>query len=130
LQISLNVVSPFSANSAISNLTVGNHFLCLAIFPPTGGLLWPKFFYLCGLNCGGHYTTFIITLPIAKKNDLCRKPKKTILLVDDERNILLSLERVLHEDGYEIFIAINAQNGLELLAQHSIQVVISNHRMR
>lgn len=54
---------------------------------------------------------------------------RTLLLVDDERNILRSLKRLLAEEGYRIVTAGNACEGLELLASENIQVVISDQRM-
>ncbi len=54
---------------------------------------------------------------------------RTLLLVDDERNILRALKRLLAEEGYLIVTADNASEGLELLARENIQVVISDQRM-
>lgn len=53
-----------------------------------------------------------------------------ILLVDDERNVLRSLERLFLEEEYEIHTAFSGENGLELL-EHSgpFQLVISDFRM-
>lgn len=53
----------------------------------------------------------------------------TILLVDDEPNILRALTRMFSEDNYEIFTANSGEEGLELLKKHEIQVVISDQRM-
>ncbi|MGE0082582.1 MAG: response regulator [Thiohalomonadaceae bacterium] len=54
----------------------------------------------------------------------------TLLLVDDEENILRALMRVLRRDGYRIFTACCAQEGLRLLAQEpDVGVVISDQRM-
>ncbi len=55
--------------------------------------------------------------------------KETILIVDDEQNVLRSLQRLLTDEGYEVFIATSGKEGLEILAKHPIQVVISDHRM-
>jgi diguanylate cyclase (GGDEF)-like protein/PAS domain S-box-containing protein len=54
---------------------------------------------------------------------------RTLLLVDDERNILRSLKRLLAEEGYRIVTASNAGEGLELLARENIQVIMSDQRM-
>ena len=59
-----------------------------------------------------------------------QKPKeRTLLLVDDEENILRSLMRALRRDGYQILTATSARDGLELLAKHDVQVIISDQRM-
>lgn len=55
--------------------------------------------------------------------------KRTILLVDDEENILRSLERLLRRDGYRILKATSGQGGLEVLKQHAVGVIISDQRM-
>lgn len=54
---------------------------------------------------------------------------QSILLLDDEENILRALRRLLYKDGYKVFIATNAEDAFELLASHPIQVVISDQRM-
>ena len=55
--------------------------------------------------------------------------ERTLLLVDDEEGITASLYRLLRRDGYTILRASSGQNGLELLAQHKIGVIISDQRM-
>lgn len=56
--------------------------------------------------------------------------RDTLLLVDDEENILRALTRVLRRDGYRILTACCAQDGLRLLAQEpEVAVVISDQRM-
>jgi two-component system NtrC family sensor kinase len=54
-----------------------------------------------------------------------------ILCVDDERNVLRSLERIFLDDDYEIVIAGSGEEGLEIMAESggSFQVVVSDYRM-
>ena len=54
-----------------------------------------------------------------------------ILCVDDERNVLKSLQRVfMDEDDYEILVAESGEEGLEVLKEVSdIAVIISDYRM-
>lgn len=52
-----------------------------------------------------------------------------ILCVDDEKNILNSIKRLLRKEDYELVTALNAQEGLEILAKEDISLVISDHRM-
>jgi DNA-binding response OmpR family regulator len=40
--------------------------------------------------------------------------KKKILAVDDEPNILLSLEFILEEEGYDVYVARDGEEALEL----------------
>lgn len=54
---------------------------------------------------------------------------RTLLLVDDEPNVLSSLRRVLLEEGYQILTATSATEGLEVLAMNPAQVIISDQRM-
>ncbi|MEX6502741.1 EAL domain-containing protein [Pseudomonas zhanjiangensis] len=54
---------------------------------------------------------------------------QTLLLLDDEENILRALARVLRRDGYQILIASHAQDAFALLAKHDVQVILSDQRM-
>ena len=54
---------------------------------------------------------------------------RTILLVDDEINIISALKRTLRRDGYTILTANSGAEGLALLAQHEVGVIISDQRM-
>lgn len=55
--------------------------------------------------------------------------ERTLLLVDDEENILTSLKRLFRREGYRILTAGSAREGLELLATHKVEVIISDQRM-
>ncbi len=54
---------------------------------------------------------------------------RTILLVDDEVNIINALKRTLRPDGYTILTANSGEEGLGLLAKHEVGVIISDQRM-
>jgi response regulator RpfG family c-di-GMP phosphodiesterase len=53
----------------------------------------------------------------------------TLLLVDDEPNILSALRRLLRPAGYRILLADSGAAGLALLAQEPVDLVISDMRM-
>ncbi len=53
----------------------------------------------------------------------------TLLLVDDEVNVLNALKRLLRQNGYRILTATSASQGFELLALNRVQVIISDQRM-
>ena len=53
----------------------------------------------------------------------------TILLVDDEPNVLSALKRTLFDDPYEILTAANGLQALEVLEGKSIKAIISDERM-
>jgi diguanylate cyclase (GGDEF)-like protein len=55
--------------------------------------------------------------------------ERTLLLVDDEEDVVAALERLLRHDGYNILRANSGKQGLEVLAQHEVGVVISDQRM-
>lgn len=52
-----------------------------------------------------------------------------VLFVDDERNILGSLQRVFRKEGYGILVAESGECGLDLLRHNNIAVVVSDQRM-
>ncbi|MDI6750182.1 MAG: EAL domain-containing protein [Rhodocyclaceae bacterium] len=54
---------------------------------------------------------------------------ETLLLLDDEPNILNALRRLLRREGYRILATTSPQEAFELLAQHRVQVIISDQRM-
>ena len=58
-----------------------------------------------------------------------QKQKRTLLLVDDEQNIVSSLKRLLRRDDYQIFTANSGQEGLDLLAHQQVDVIVSDQRM-
>jgi EAL domain-containing protein (putative c-di-GMP-specific phosphodiesterase class I)/FixJ family two-component response regulator/GGDEF domain-containing protein len=55
--------------------------------------------------------------------------KRTLLLLDDEPNILSSLRRLLRRDGYNILTANTASEAFELLAKNEVAVIVSDQRM-
>jgi DNA-binding response OmpR family regulator len=57
------------------------------------------------------------------------KGKHKILVVDDEKNMLILLSRVLGKEGYEVVCASSAREGLEIAREQSIRLAIVDHRM-
>jgi diguanylate cyclase (GGDEF)-like protein/PAS domain S-box-containing protein len=58
-----------------------------------------------------------------------KRRQRTLLIVDDEDNIVSSLKRLLRRDGYHIVTANSGPQGLQCLAQHDVDVIISDQRM-
>ena len=59
-----------------------------------------------------------------------RPPRqRTLLLVDDEENILASLKRLLRRGDYRIVTATSAAEGLQRLAEMDVDVIVSDQRM-
>lgn len=55
--------------------------------------------------------------------------KAVILCVDDEPSILRSLGSHLRLEGYEVLTALSAEEGLGILAEHPVDVIIADQRM-
>ncbi len=53
----------------------------------------------------------------------------TLLVVDDEPNVLTALRRVFRKEGWLTLTASSAAEGFELLATHEVGVIISDQRM-
>ncbi|BFM48342.1 HD domain-containing phosphohydrolase [Marinomonas sp. THO17] len=68
------------------------------------------------------------------ENDVDMDIKETeevsnLLLVDDEANVLSSLKRLFRKSNCHVITASSGQEGLEVLAEHNIDVIISDARM-
>jgi CheY-like chemotaxis protein len=53
----------------------------------------------------------------------------TLLLIDDEQNILNSLKRLFRRENFRVLTANSGREALELLAVNEVQVIISDQRM-
>jgi len=54
---------------------------------------------------------------------------RTLLIVDDEENVRNALKRSLRKENYVVHTAPGPEEGLEMLKQNPIDVVISDHLM-
>jgi diguanylate cyclase (GGDEF)-like protein/PAS domain S-box-containing protein len=71
----------------------------------------------------------LISQRALKVNEANEPVQQTLLLVDDEVNILSALKRVLRREGYQVLTAENTDLAFELLAKFPVQVIISDQRM-
>ncbi|MDP3671446.1 MAG: EAL domain-containing protein [Telluria sp.] len=55
--------------------------------------------------------------------------RQTLLLLDDDVNVLSSLHRLLRRDNYRILTAVTPAEGFELLALHRVHVIVCDQRM-
>jgi len=53
----------------------------------------------------------------------------TVLLVDDEPNVLTGLTRVLHKESYKILTANSAEEAAGLLENNSVDLIVSDEQM-
>ena len=58
-----------------------------------------------------------------------RDTQGTLLVVDDETNILAALARLFRREGYELLSASSGAEGLALLDEHDVGVIVSDQRM-
>ena len=49
---------------------------------------------------------------------------KKVLIADDEPNILLSLEFLMRKKGFEVFIARNGSEAMEIIKKNSLDVAV------
>lgn len=68
-------------------------------------------------------------LPLEIKRPAAGSAKRTVLVVDDEPNIVALLQMVLTQDGYEVGTATNGQEALERIAARSYDLILSDMRM-
>jgi diguanylate cyclase (GGDEF)-like protein len=57
------------------------------------------------------------------------RPERTLLLLDDEENMLRSLVRLFRRDGYKVLTANTVREAFDLLASNTVQVIVSDQRM-
>ncbi|MDH5831408.1 EAL domain-containing protein [Luteimonas sp. M1R5S18] len=57
------------------------------------------------------------------------RPERTLLLLDDEENVLRSLVRLFRRDGYKVLTASSTREAFDLLASNTVQVIVSDQRM-
>jgi diguanylate cyclase (GGDEF)-like protein/PAS domain S-box-containing protein len=67
--------------------------------------------------------------PLTRASLLSGTQVPTVLLVDDDEDALILLNRTLSQDGYRILTARNANQGFEVLSKYPVDVVISDHHM-
>lgn len=60
---------------------------------------------------------------------LTRRRERTLLLVDDEPNIVSALRRLFRREGYRIVTAGSGAEGLQRMAECEVDVVLSDQRM-
>lgn len=62
-------------------------------------------------------------------HDPTAQPLQTLLIVDDDVNVLSSLHRLFRPDGYQVLTASTPAEGFDLLALHRVHVIVCEQRM-
>jgi len=62
-------------------------------------------------------------------HDPATQPAQTLLIVDDDVNVLSSLHRLFRPEGYHILTASTPAEGFEMLALHRVHVIVCDQRM-
>lgn len=57
------------------------------------------------------------------------KTDYTLLCIDDEKNILNALKRLLRKENFRILTGSSGQEGLQILSENKVHVVLSDQRM-
>lgn len=60
---------------------------------------------------------------------MAEKVEKTVLFVDDDPPVLSSLRRLLRHEPWHLLFANRAQDGLDLLQSHQVDLIVSDMRM-
>ncbi|MHB1307544.1 MAG: response regulator, partial [Limisphaerales bacterium] len=56
-------------------------------------------------------------------------PLPPLLLVDDEKNMRLTLERIMMDNGYEVRAAESAEQALKILTQDPLFMIVTDARL-
>jgi diguanylate cyclase (GGDEF)-like protein len=62
-------------------------------------------------------------------SDVPSAPQPTLLIIDDDAQVLAALRRLLQQDGYHILIAHNAEQAFSQLALHAVHLILCDQRM-
>jgi type II secretory ATPase GspE/PulE/Tfp pilus assembly ATPase PilB-like protein/DNA-binding NarL/FixJ family response regulator len=76
-----------------------------------------------------NYTSLFTGAAPAENTQTVKSPAYRILLVDDEPNVLKSLQRVFRQENYEVVTAASGQEALELLRKEAFHLMISDYLM-
>ncbi len=85
--------------------------------------------YYVSQPSAGEEVARMIEVPTPVTLGLPQATERTLLLVDDEANILSTLQRFLRRENYRILTAHSGSEALDILASNAVQVIVSDHRM-
>lgn len=66
---------------------------------------------------------------MARKHTTAQPSGHTILVIDDQEEILTSVRLLLEREGHQVLTALNGEEGLGLFRQHKVHLVIVDYFM-
>ena len=116
--VHLRVFEPFFTTKSVGQGTGLGLATCASVVRQAGGFI--------GLTSSSSGTTFEVHLPVAPAfaNPVTRDGKthargdETVLMVDDEPSVRVLMQRVLRSLGYDVLVASDGREALELAARH------------
>ncbi|HEU4367141.1 MAG TPA: ATP-binding protein, partial [Methylomirabilota bacterium] len=131
-EIQTKIFEPFFTTKPPGEGTGLGLSLCKRVIEEHGGTITVE-------SQPGHGTTFRVELPVLSRPDaavdmmeiesLPMISGKTILVVDDEPDIAATLAEALQGDGHQVAVATQGVMALEMLAQRSYDLVLSDSKM-
>ncbi len=121
-EVYVRVFEPFFTTKSVGQGTGLGLATCASIVRQAGGYI--------GLTSSPSGTTFEVHLPVAAPftNPAARDGKahargdETVLMVDDEPSVRVLMQRVLRSLGYDVLVASDGREALEVAARHTGRV--------
>lgn len=64
---------------------------------------------------------------ISEKGELSRQ--STILVIDDEEQIARRVKKFLEKEGYSVFIAFNGEDGIDIVKNNAVDIIVTDIKM-
>lgn len=100
-----------------------------AAFRPAAQDVWCRVDRLVGPRLIQTARNMKSEIPVSGTMNAAENAHETLLVVDDEANILAALARLFRRDGYRLLSATSGTAGLALLAENEVGVILSDQRM-
>lgn len=127
------IFDPFFTTKEVGQGTGLGLSICHGIIQEHKGHIWVE-------STAGQGTIFYVELPLPTRDanpiafstaapPTADPTAARLLIIDDEKNILQGLSDLLIQQGYRVDIAENGSMGLQLLAQHTYNLILCDWRM-
>ncbi|MFP4687154.1 MAG: response regulator [bacterium] len=64
---------------------------------------------------------------LSKKKELSYQ--ETVLVIDDDKDVLKRLQKTLQREDYEVFAATSGEEGLEIVRKNKVEVIVVDYRL-